>query len=192
LLQINVVVLERRGVFMSTSSRFAVAVHILTLMAWTEDEALKSEQVAESVNTNPVVIRRLLCELSEANLVISQTGSLGGSRLGRKPNDITLLDVYRAVEVPGVFSLHRQPPSRHCPVGVNIEQVLGEVFEETNSAVEQVLAKISIRDVVARLKPGAGANRKHARTAKLLRNIIPEQPRGMNKRIRSGTIAKNQ
>ena len=56
---------------MSTSSRFAVAVHILTLMAWSEDEPLKSEQVAESVNTNPVVIRRMLCELSEANLVVS-------------------------------------------------------------------------------------------------------------------------
>ena len=177
---------------MSTSSRFAVAVHILTLMAWSEDEALKSEQVAESVNTNPVVIRRMLCELSEANLVVSQTGSLGGSRLGRKPNEITLLDVYRAVEVPGVFSLHRQPPSRHCPVGVNIEQVLGEVFAETNSAVEHVLAKISIRDVVARLQPGASAGRKHARAEQLRRDIVPHEPRGLNKRIRSGTIAKGQ
>ena len=176
--------------FMSTSSRFAVAVHVLTLMAWSDDEPLKSEQVAESVNTNPVVIRRMLCELSEANLVISQTGSMGGSRLGRGADEITLLDVYRAVECPGVFSLHRQPPSRHCPVGVNIETVLGEVFEEANSAVEQVLAKISIKDVVARLKPGAAASRKHLRAAKLLRDIIPEQSHGINKRIRSGTIAK--
>ena len=137
-----------------------MAVHILTLMAWSDDEPLKSEQVAESVNTNPVVIRRMLCELSEANLVVSQTGSTGGSRLGRKPDEITLLDVYRAVECPGVFSLHRQPPSRHCPVGVNIETVLGEVFDEANSAVEQVLAKISIKDVVMRLKPGGAAARK--------------------------------
>jgi DNA-binding IscR family transcriptional regulator len=45
---------------MSTSSRFAVAVHVLTLMAWADEEPLKSEQVAESVNTNPVVIRRML------------------------------------------------------------------------------------------------------------------------------------
>ena|SRR2546426_9472422 len=178
---------------MSTSSRFAVAVHILTLMAWSDEEPLKSEQVAESVNTNPVVIRRMLCELSEAKLVVSQTGSMGGSRLGRKPGEITLLDVYRAVECPGVFSLHRQPPSRRCPVGVNIETVLGTVFEEANSAVEQVLAKISIRDVVTRLKPGNGAGgRKHARAEKLLRDIIPEQTRNINKRIRSGPIAKEQ
>jgi Rrf2 family protein len=136
-----------------TSSRFAVAVHVLTLMAWSEDEPLKSEQVAESVNTNPVVIRRMLCELAEAGLVVSQTGSMGGSRLSRKPGEITLLDLYRAVECRGVFSLHRQPPSRNCPVGVNIETVLGEVLEEVDLAVEHVLAKITIRDIVVRLRP---------------------------------------
>src|SRR5262245_1974539 len=134
-----------------TNSRFAVAVHVLTLMAWTEDEPLKSEQVAESVNTNPVVIRRMLCELAQANLVVSQTGSLGGSRLARKPDDITLLDVYRALEFPGVFSLHRQPPSRRCPVGVNIETVLSNVLEDVDSAVEKVLADITLDDLVKRL-----------------------------------------
>lgn len=136
-----------------TNSRFAVAVHVLTLMAWTEDEPLKSEQVAESVNTNPVVIRRMLCELAQAKLVVSQTGSLGGSRLARKPEAITLLDVYRALEVPGVFSLHRQPPSRRCPVGVNIETVLSNVMDEVDSAVEHVLQGITLKDLVKRLKP---------------------------------------
>src|SRR5258708_10713862 len=138
---------------MSTNSRFAVAVHVLSLMAWSEDEPLKSEQVADSVNTNPVVIRRMLCELAQNNLVSSQTGAMGGSRLARRPEEITLLDVYRAVECRGVFSLHRQHPSSRCPVGLNIETVLGQVLEEVDSAVEKVLAKITIRDVVGRLKP---------------------------------------
>ena len=136
-----------------TSSRFAVAVHILTLMAWSDDEPVKSEQVAKSVNTNPVVIRRILCELAHARLVVSQTGSAGGSKLARKPDEITLLDIYEAVECPGVFSLHRQQPSQRCPVGVNIETVLGEVLEEVDSAVEHVLTKITVKDVVSRLKP---------------------------------------
>ena len=136
-----------------TSSRFAVAVHILTLMAWSDEEPLKSEQVAKSVNTNPVVIRRILCELAHARLVVSQTGSAGGSKLARKPDEITLLDIYDAVECPGVFSLHRQQPSRRCPVGVNIETVMGEVLEEADSAVKHVLTKITIKDVVLRLKP---------------------------------------
>jgi Rrf2 family protein len=122
-------------------------------MAWSGEEPLKSEQVAESVNTNPVVIRRMLCELAEAGLVVSQTGSLGGSRLASDPAKTTLLDVYQALECGGVFSLHRQPPSRDCPVGVNIETVLGDVLLEVDAAVEAVLAKITISDVVQRLKP---------------------------------------
>jgi Rrf2 family protein len=142
---------------MSTSSRFAVAVHVLTLMAWFDDEPLKSEDVAESVNTNPVVIRRILCELAQADLVVSQTGSMGGSRLARKPDEILLRDVYRAVERCGVFSLHRQRPSRRCPVGVKIQTVLGEVLEEVDSAVEDALSKFTIGDVVLRLKPSASA-----------------------------------
>jgi len=138
---------------MSTNSRFAVAVHVLSLMAWSGEEPLKSEQVAESVNTNPVVIRRMLVELAQAGLVVSQTGSLGGSRLATDPAKTTLLDIYEALECGGVFSLHRQSPSRDCPVGVNIETVLGEVLMEVDSAVEQVLKNITINDVVQRLKP---------------------------------------
>ena len=147
-----------------------MAVHVLSLMAWSGEEPLKSEQVAESVNTNPVVIRRMLLELAEAGLVVSQTGSLGGSRLANDPAKTTLLDVYRALEYDGVFSLHRQPPSQDCPVGVNIETVLGEVLLEVDSAVEQVLGRITINDVVQRLKPCGAATAKHRVVARNGRN----------------------
>lgn len=150
---------------MSTNSRFAVAVHVLSLMAWSDEEPLKSEQVAESVNTNPVVIRRMLRELADAGLVVSQTGSLGGSRLANDPAKTTLLDVYQALECGGVFSMHRTPPSRDCPVGVNIETVLGDVFLEVDSAVEQVLGTITINDVVQRLQP-CGAATTHVALAR--------------------------
>lgn len=144
---------------MSTSSRFAVAVHVLTLMAWSGDEPVKSEAVAASVNTNPVVIRRILCALARARLVTSQTGAAGGSRLARRPGQITLLDVYRAVEGGDIFSLHRQPPSRHCPVGVNIEAVLEDVLAEVNSAVERVLAKMTVENVLQRIRPCSNRRR---------------------------------
>jgi Rrf2 family protein len=154
---------------MSTNSRFAVAVHVLSLMAWSGEEPLKSEQVAESVNTNPVVIRRMLLDLAQAGLVVSQTGSMGGSRLATDPAKTTLLDVYQALECGGVFSLHRQPPSRDCPVGVNIETVLGDVLQEVDSAVERVLKNITIDDVVQRLKPcGTLTNVKTPRVGKSL------------------------
>ena len=162
---------------MSTNSRFAVAVHVLSLMAWSGEEPLKSEQVAESVNTHAVVIRRIVADLAEAGLVVSQTGSLGGSRLATDPAKTTLLDVYQALECGGVFSLHRQPPSRDCPVGVNIETVLGEVLQEVDTAVEAVLKNITIDDVVQRLKPcgtlTTGKNprigKSNGRVAKILR-----------------------
>jgi Rrf2 family protein len=151
---------------MSTSSRFAVAVHVLTLMAWADEEPLKSEHVAESVNTNAVVIRRMLCEVADANLVVSQTGSMGGSKLARLPERITLLDIYQAVESRGVFSLHRHPPNPDCPVGVNIGSVLNDVLDEVDSAVEGVLANMTLKDVVSRLKPCvSNANSKSATTA---------------------------
>jgi Rrf2 family protein len=138
---------------MSMNSRFAVAVHVLTLMAWSDEECLKSDQIAVSVNTNPVVIRRMLCELAGDHLVVSHTGSTGGSRLARNPEQITLLDVYRAVESSDAFSLHPKRPNRGCPVGSSIEPVLKEVRTEIDSAIEQVLSGISIGDVVLRLKP---------------------------------------
>lgn len=144
---------------MSTNSRFAVAVHVLTLMAWSDEECLKSDQIADSVNTNPVVIRRMLCELAENNLVISQTGSLGGSRLARNPQQITLRDVYRAVESADVFSLHPKHPNRGCPVGSGIGAVLEDVRTEIDSTIEQVLAGITIEDVVLRLRPSRPGHR---------------------------------
>jgi Rrf2 family protein len=116
-------------------------------MAGADDEPIKSDQMAGSVNTNPVVIRRILCSLSRAELVISQTGAAGGSRLARKAGQINLLDVYRAVEEGGVFALHRQEPSRGCLVGGAIETVLKDVLGEVNLAVEQVLAKTTIEQV---------------------------------------------
>jgi Rrf2 family protein len=137
---------------MSTSSRFAVAVHILALMAAGEDEPMKSDWMAKSVNTNPVVIRRILCLLARAELVNSQTGALGGSRLARKPKQISLLDVYRAVEEGCVFAMHRQSPSRRCLIGGNIQTVLKGVLEEANLAVERVLAKTTIEEVLQSVK----------------------------------------
>jgi Rrf2 family protein len=144
---------------MPTSSRFAVAVHVLTLMASAGDEPLKSEFVACSVNTNPVVIRRILCALARARLVTSQTGAAGGSRLARRASRITLLDVYRAVEAREVFALHRQP-SESCPVGMNIQAELEHVLEDVEAAVEQVLANITIEKILHNIRPASAARRR--------------------------------
>ena len=148
---------------MAANSRFAIAVHILTMMAWAGDEPLKSEQVACSVNTNPVVIRRILCALQKARLVVSQTGAAGGSRLARRPGQITLLDIYRAVDAGDLFSLHRQPPNDECPVGMNIETVLEDILSEVGQSIERVLAKITIEKVLQAVEPHPTALRRKVR-----------------------------
>jgi Rrf2 family protein len=123
---------------------------MLTMIARSGDEPVKSEALAESVNTNPVVIRRLLCELSKAELVHSQKGALGGSRLAKAPEEITLFDVYKAVEPKNLFCMRRQRPSNRCPVGGRIETVLGDVLTEVNRAVEAVLLKRTMAEIVER------------------------------------------
>src|SRR5687768_13617838 len=106
---------------MAANSQFSMAVHILALMAGTNGLSLKSEYVAKSVNTNAVVIRRLLSRLAHAGLVISQTGSSGGTKLAKTPEQITLREIYKAVACGEIFALHGRAPDQNCPVGRNIE-----------------------------------------------------------------------
>ena len=133
---------------MNANSRFAFANHILTLLACAEHEPITSAFIASSVNTNPVVIRRLLGCLREAGLVTSQPGTGGGWRLLRAPAAISLREVYRAVDDEPLFALHHRAPNSDCPVGRSIQQALTGVFREAEFALERKLADLTIADVV--------------------------------------------
>ena len=135
---------------MSTSSRFAVAIHILTLLANAEpDEYTTSSYIASSVNTSPVVIRRLLKTLTEAGYVRTKEGKKGGSELAVPADKITLLDVYRMMDEADTFTLHRNPPSPNCVVGRSIVGVLKDVVDKAQSAMEQELAQVTIAQMLA-------------------------------------------
>jgi DNA-binding IscR family transcriptional regulator len=134
-----------------SNSQFAMAIHVLALMARSCDDRLKSDYLAGSVNTNPVVVRRLLRNLYDAKLVISQTGACGGSCLTRNPNEISLIEVYRAVSCGEVFALHRQKPDQDCPVGKGIESVLCSLQQEIDAAIEERLSKLTLQDVIERI-----------------------------------------
>lgn len=133
---------------MAANSQFAIAVHILAMLAKSCDERIKSEEIAKSVNTNPVVIRRLLSTLYEKGLVVSQTGVCGGSCLTRQPRNVRLLEVYRAVSTSEVFSLHRNAPDKNCLVGKNIQTVLEKLQSEMDEAIEQKLSQYTLQDVI--------------------------------------------
>lgn len=134
---------------MVTSSRFAVAVHILTLLAQGRGEPVTSEYIAGSVNTNPSLIRRLLLALQKAGLTTSQLGTGGGALLARPADGITLLDVYRAVEEGEVFGMHREQPNPECPVGRNIQGELQTRFDAATRQMEGELARTTIAQMLA-------------------------------------------
>ncbi len=142
---------------MASNSQFSIAVHVLAMLARSCDERVKSDYLARSVNTNPVVIRRLMCSLHEANLVVSQTGACGGTCLARKPEEISLLEVFKAVSTSEVFSLHPNTPNQDCPIGRNIQRVLGGLQTEIDLAVQEKLSAYTLRDVIESVGETAAA-----------------------------------
>jgi Rrf2 family protein len=145
---------------MAASSRFTTAIHILTLLAYEHDQAVTSDSIAGSVNTNPVVIRRLLRALADAGLVTSVPGASGGSRLARQPEDITLLDVYSAVEDEQLFGRHAQQPNAKCPVGSRIAELLTPCFDEATRAMSQSLGRTTVASLLADVKHAPAIRRR--------------------------------
>lgn len=121
---------------------------MLVMLAKKSDTNVKSECIAESVNTNAVVIRRLLCQLSQAGMVVSQTGAAGGTRLAKSAGEISLNEIYQAVSTGEVFALHRQKPNQDCPVGKNIEAVLCNLQKEIDRAIEERLSRRTLENVL--------------------------------------------
>ena len=134
---------------MPTSTRFAVAVHALAALAVSGGKPLRSEDLAYSANTGPVVIRGLLSRLSDAGLTRSQLGAGGGTLLAKPAKKIRLLDVYEAVEDTELFSTHRNPPCEDCAVGGNILEAMQPALSRARKAMESELSKTSIADIAA-------------------------------------------
>lgn len=135
---------------MQISSRFTIAVHVLICIeTFKEDYKVTSDFLASSVNVNPVVIRRLLQQLKKAGIVSVIRGS-GGTNIEKPIDEITLLDVYNAVECVDegeLFHFHENP-SPLCPVGRNIHNILDGRLEKIQSAMEKEMKSVTIQDVM--------------------------------------------
>ena len=135
------------------SSKLSVGIHIMTIFALKPGEPLTSEFIACSVNTNPVVIRRLLGSLRAAGIVESRTGVGGGWSLLVDPERITLLDILRAVEPQDeIFALHRSEPNPECPCGLHIQSVLTEVYDKVQDGMTRQLAGITIACIAGKIR----------------------------------------
>ncbi len=135
---------------MQISSRFTIAIHIFACIDVFEDEyKITSDFLAESINVNPVVIRRILQQLKAANLINVTRGS-GGAAIVRDMDKITFLDVYNAVECVDngeLFHFHENP-NTDCPVGRNIHNVLDSRLSRIQKAMEDEMRKITIADAI--------------------------------------------
>ena len=137
---------------MLSSSRFVVAIHALSVIARHGDKGpVCSALVAESVNTNPVVIRRLMRDLEKAAIVTSAAGRAGGFSLQRPASRISLFDIYKAVEDDGIFRMHKIDPDSKCPVGAAVLKLLAKPLKAAESALEDSLAGTSLKDISAQV-----------------------------------------
>jgi DNA-binding IscR family transcriptional regulator len=125
-----------------------MAVHVLSVLAYKDGERLTSSLLASSVNTNPVVIRRLLLALQRGGLIETRKGVGSGSCLSRAPGKISLADVYRAVEAGQGLTLPPKKPNAECPVGSCIQRTLSDVFSSVEEAVLKNLKKMTLGTVV--------------------------------------------
>jgi len=128
----------------SSNSRYTVAIHALLLLEGPEGGWVTSGWIAGSVNTNPVVIRRVLRVLQAEGLVEAQKGARGGYRLARPGRAISLWDVYGALREDGPFGLHPSAPNPRCPIGSRIQGRLREVYGETEASMRRVLCRTTL------------------------------------------------
>lgn len=122
----------------------------LNSIKYGEDHLTTSEIMASSINTNPVVIRRIIPMLKKAGLVEVKAG-VGGAALKRPPKEITLLDIYNAVkksEDDALFEVHKNPNPR-CYVGAYILDAIAPPLQDAQRALEDRLAAYTLQQVIA-------------------------------------------
>lgn len=137
---------------MAANSRFAVATHILAAVASKGGESVSSAYLGSSVNTNPVIIRRILGDLQKAGLVETFSGKTGGARMAKKASQISLYDVFVAVDGGDLFAYNPNSPNRECPMSCQMKSVLEPIFESAEAALAKDLKRVSIADIVSDLK----------------------------------------
>jgi Rrf2 family protein len=135
---------------MRESCRFSMAVHAMTVLAHRlrEGGPMTSAEMADSINTNPVIVRRLLAALGQAGLVETRPGNGGGAWLARDAARITLDQVHRAVEpCGGLIAIHEET-NRDCPVGATIGDVLSKAIQRAEAALHASLEEVTLADMV--------------------------------------------
>lgn len=128
------------------SGKFAITLHIATLLAKFPDEYLSSEYIAGSLNINPVLVRKEIANLKKHYIVESREGKNGGARLAKPAADITLEDIYRITFDCVSLGYSRNEPNDKCPVGKNINTHLQQLYSKINDKIIHELKNINLQN----------------------------------------------
>lgn len=129
--------------------QFTVASHILTVLAYRHGGQATSKELADSVQANHTFVRKTITKLGKAGLLVATRGVNGACRLARPPEQISLLEIYRASEASPVFAIHGYPVQQDCAVSVHIKDGMADVLKVARDAVEATLAAMSLRDLLS-------------------------------------------
>ncbi len=136
------------------NQQFTFAVHVLTALAFA-GETMDSQKLAASVNTNPVVIRRILLGLRRAGLVETRTGKSGGARLCKKPAEISLLEIYDAVQPRPVIAVSERKAFERCQVSCNMREIMSGVAAGAEEALRDHLEGITLQKLLRKVRRAA-------------------------------------
>ena len=132
--------------------QFSIAVHVMTILAYMNGKEIISSRLAASVNTSPSFVRRILSKLSKAGLVKATAGKNGSCVINRSSSDVTLLDIYRALGAPSIFSIHNYPSQPLCPVSCRIKPLMQKIAGRAQKLLEKTLEDTKLSDLVKDVK----------------------------------------
>ncbi|MGZ3694183.1 MAG: Rrf2 family transcriptional regulator [Bdellovibrionota bacterium] len=136
----------------AANTQFSIAIHLLASLGYRKDSDMCSGTLASSVNANPSFVRRVLAKLSKAGLVRTTTGKGGSCTLAHKPADISLLDIYKAVEAPQAFAIHNYEAEKACKVSCGIKPALENALGKAQKGLEESLKNVTLAEVISDLK----------------------------------------
>ena len=126
------------------SGKFAITLHILSLLSKYPDEFLSSEFIAQSLNINPVLVRKEICNLKKFDLVECKEGKNGGTKLLKPAENITLEDIFRMTFEKVTLGYSKNEPNPACPVGKKINSNLESLYCDINKKISSQLSEISL------------------------------------------------
>lgn len=136
---------------MRISTKFSDSIHLLSFISIFKTKKLTSEFIASSIKTSPVVVRRMIGELRLAGLISPYQGGKS-PQLSRPPVDISLFDIYSAVEhKKPLFNIDKDT-NPHCPVGAHVPDVLHSIYSEAEAAAFGQLGRTTLQDVIDRIQ----------------------------------------